>query len=298
MALLPWLTYLAKMFAAIGVSLGGIALAGLYTFQDSLIYPALLNDGHGHCATPAEHGMEYEDVSLTTADGETLQCYALKHDPTAPSYTNKTVVILLPNAGNIGHALPIVALFYNSFGHNVFIYSYRGYGRSTGRPLEAGLKTDARRVMDYLTMEDKQFLRSAVVLYGRLLGGAVAVYIAATMPGVVKALVLENTFLLIPKTVPHLFPWLRYFTHLVHQKWDSEQLVPQIAADMPVLLMSARQDEIVPPAHMDRIHALLRLTDKTMYRYEQLNHNDTVLQPMYWERVHKFIRDKVDPQGL
>lgn len=293
MALFAWLTYLAKMLAALGLSVGGLALAGLYTFQDSLIYPALMNDGHGHCATPADHGMDYEDVSLTTSDGETLQCYALKHDPAAPSYTNKTVVILLPNAGNIGHALPIVALFYSRFGLNVFIYSYRGYGRSSGRPLEAGLKTDARRVMEYLACEDKQFLQSALVLYGRLLGGAVAVYMAATMPAAVRGLVLENTFLLIPKTVPHLFPWLRYFTRLVRQKWDSERLVPQIPPDIPVLLMSARRDEIVPPAHMDRILALLRLTDKTMHRYEQLCHNDTVLQPMYWERIHAFLRDKV-----
>lgn len=297
MALLPWLTYLAKMFAAVGVSLGGLVLAGLYTFQDSLIYPALLNDGHGHCATPAELGMPYDNVSLTTPDGETLQCYALKHDPTSPSYTNKTVVILLPNAGNIGHALPFVSLFYNNFGYNVFIYSYRGYGKSSGRPLESGLKTDARTVLDYLA-DDKQFLQSALVLYGRLLGGAVAVYMAATAPSAVQALVLENTFLLIPKAVPHIFPWLRYFTRLVHQRWDSERLVPQLADDLPVLLMSARNDEIVPPQHMDRIYALLRSTDKTMYRYENSNHNDTVLQPMYWERLHAFIQDKVNPRGL
>lgn len=291
-------TYLAKMFAVLGTSLGGLALAGLYTFQRTLIYPSSMNDGRGYCATPDELDMPYEDLHLTTEDGETLHCYALKHDRNSPTYTNKTVLMLLPNAGNIGHALPIVAIFFRTFGYNVFIYLYRGYGRSTGTPLESGLKKDARRVMAHLTEEDAQFSDSLLVLYGRLLGGAVAVFIAATFPDAVQAIVLENTFLLIPKTVPHIFPALRYFTMFVHQRWESERLVPQIPADVPALLMSAREDEIVPPEHMDRIFELLPSQDKTMFRYEGASHNDTIAQPLYWERVHAFIRDKVNPVGL
>ena len=88
-----------------------LVLVGLYTYQSSLIYPASLNDGHGYCATPDEYDMPYELVNLKTEDGETLQCYLLKQDPQSASYSNKTVLILSPNAGNIGHALPIVSIF-------------------------------------------------------------------------------------------------------------------------------------------------------------------------------------------
>lgn len=285
------------MFAAVGVSLGSLALISLYAFQSLLVYPASMNDGHGYCATPDEHGMPYEEIFLETEDEVRLQCYVLKHNRSAPDYTNKTVIILSPNAGNIGHALPIVAMFYTTFGYNVFIYSYRGYGRSSGSPLEAGLKTDARRIMKYITSEDSQLLDSSIVLYGRLLGGAVLVYIASEMPSAVLAIILENTFLLIPKTVPHIFPALRYFTLLVHQIWNTESLIPTLPPRIPLLLLSGRRDEIVPPSHMDTIMELLRSTDKTMFRYENATHNDTVVQPQYWERVHAFIRDKVNPVG-
>ncbi|PVH15486.1 uncharacterized protein CXQ87_003328 [Candidozyma duobushaemuli] len=261
------LFYPVKMIALIGISISGAALMGLYTFQNSLIYPASMNDGHGYCARPEEFGMpDYEDLK-------------------SPDYTNKTVLILSPNAGNIGHALPIVSMFYKNFGYNVFIYSYRGYG-----------KLDAQAMMSYIA-KDEQLSESSLVLYGRSLGGAVAIYISSLMGASVQGLILENTFLSIPKTVPHIFPFLKYFTMFVHQKWESERLVPLIPANIPVLFQSARKDEIVPPSHMDRIYELSQSTDKTFYKYTHSQHNDTVVQPEYWERVHDFIKNKVNPVG-
>ncbi|KAM9902480.1 hypothetical protein OXX69_008307 [Metschnikowia pulcherrima] len=297
-SLLLRLVYPAKMLAIVGAVLGGSALFGLYAFQSSLIYPASLNDGHGYCATPAELAMpDYEELYLDTEDGVSLQCYVLRHDAASPSYTNKTVLILSPNAGNIGHALQIVAIFYKSFGYNVLIYSYRGYGKSSGKPSEAGLKLDAKRILDYVTKEDTQLSQSSLVLYGRSLGGAVAIYIAATYPSAVSGVILENTFLSIPKTVPHIFPMLRYFAVFVNQVWDSERLVPSIPESIPLLLLSARNDEIVPPEHMDRIHQLSRASLKSMIKFENSAHNDTVAQPAYWDKVHEFIRDYVNPAG-
>lgn len=291
------LLYPVKMLAVIGLSVLGAALLGLYTFQNLLIYPASMNDGHGYCARPEEFGMpDYEDLYLETEDGELLHCYCLKHDRKLPGYTNKTVLILSPNAGNIGHALPIVSMFYKNFGYNVFIYSYRGYGKSTGKPSETGLRLDAQAMMSYIA-KDEQLLDSSLILYGRSLGGAVAIYISSLMGASVQGLILENTFLSIPKTVPHIFPFLKYFTFFVHQKWELEKLVPLIPPSIPVLFHSARKDEIVPPSHMDRIYELSQSTDKTFFKYSNSQHNDTVVQQEYWERVHDFIKDKVNPVG-
>lgn len=282
-----------KVMAQIGISIGVAALLGLYSYQSKLIYPAAMNDGHGHCSTPDEYDMPYELVNLHTRDGVILQCFLLKQDPECVNYSGKTILILSPNAGNIGRSLPIVSIFYKQFGYNVFIYSYRGYGKSTGSPSEDGLKIDADRVVQYLTVEDEQYASSSLVLYGRSLGGAVAIYIAATMSEHVDGLILENTFLSIRKTVPHIFPLLKYVTKFVHQIWDLELLVPKIPANIPALLISARKDEIVPPAHMDKINSLLRSTNKTYELYETSAHNDTIVQPHYWDKVHTFIERAV-----
>lgn len=287
---------LVKVLAQVGISVGTLVLVGLYSFQSKLIYPSSLNDGRGKCSTPDDYGMNYEPISLKTEDGETLQCFLLKHDASLNGYTNKTVLILSPNAGNIGHALPIVSIFYEKFNYNVFIYSYRGYGKSTGSPTEKGLKLDAKAVMKYLS-EDKQYSESSIVLYGRSLGGAVAIYIAATFPEMIQAIVLENTFLSITKAVPHIFPFLRYFTSFVHQTWELEKLVPLIPSNIPVLLLSAQKDEIIPPDHMKQIFELSESNEKIMHKFENSSHNDTVIQPGYWELIQTFIQDKVNPIG-
>lgn len=291
------LFHLGKRMAQIGVAVGVLVVAALYKYQSSLIYPAGINDGRGACATPDEFGMPYELINLKTEDGETLQCYSLLQDKHDSSYTNKTVLILSPNAGNIGHALPIVSLFFKDFKYNVFIYSYRGYGKSSGSPSEVGLKIDAQTVMKYLSQENEQYRQSSLVLYGRSLGGAVAIYMAATMSSSVQGIILENTFLSIRKTIPHIFPFLKYVTRFVHQVWDLESLIPKIPADIPVLLMSARKDEIVPPSHMDQIKQLFNSNDLTFYAYNDSLHNDTVIQPQYWDRIHEFIQKKVNPVG-
>ncbi|EGW33693.1 uncharacterized protein SPAPADRAFT_134437 [Spathaspora passalidarum NRRL Y-27907] len=283
---------IAKSMAAIGITVAALALGGLYTYQSSIIYPSSMNGARAHVSTPDEYGMEYEAVKLTTPDGETLECFSLKQDITN-NYTNKTILILSPNAGNIGYALPIVQLLYARFRYNVFIYSYRGYGNSTGTPSEKGLKIDADCVMEYLK-SDKQYSSSKIVLYGRSLGGAVAIYIAEKYGDLVSGIILENTFLSIPKTVPHVFPLLKYFTLFVNQIWDSESLVPRINENIPVMLMSARQDEIVPPSHMDEIYKKLPSEIKIKWKYEQSTHNDTVVQDEYWERVEEFVNEKVN----
>ena len=286
------MSYMAQIVLSIGVSL----FVGLYSYQSSLIYPASLNDGHGYCATPDEYGMpDYELVNLKTEDGENLQCYLLKQNKESLSYNNKTILVLSPNAGNIGHALPIVSMFYSNFGYNVFIYSYRGYGKSTGKPSEKGLKLDAQRIMQYLTTEDEQYQQSSIILYGRSLGGAVGIYIASTMAPHIKGIILENTFLSIRKTVPHIFPMLKYLAVFIHQVWDLEKLVGTIPSNIPLLMLSARKDEIVPPDHMDRIFSLSKSDEKIMYKFENSLHNDTVIQPGYWEKIQDFVDNKVNP---
>jgi fermentation-respiration switch protein FrsA (DUF1100 family) len=40
--------------------------------------------------------------------------------------------------------------FFYDLGLNVFIFDYRGYGKSEGKPTEAGIYLDAQGAYDYL----------------------------------------------------------------------------------------------------------------------------------------------------
>lgn len=285
----------------IGAAITAVVATGLYLFQSSLIYPSNFPAGsRTHVDTPDTQGMpSYKDVTIDTPDGEKIKAFVLLHDEDDPNYAKKTVLLLCPNAGNMGHALPIVRLFYQQMGYNAVIFSYRGYGLSTGKPSEKGIKTDARALYNYLSTHP-QIKNTSLVLYGRSLGGAVAIYMAATFGSsegsIIKGLVLENTFLSIPKLIGYVLPFAAPFAKLCHQKWESYQLMPLINPEIPTMFLSGLKDEIVPPPHMKGLIELCPADVKVVEFFANGTHNDTIVQPEYWEKLVLFIRRYVKPE--
>ena len=74
--------------------------------------------------------------------------------------------------------LPSMHMLWSSLQSNIFMVSYRGYGRSDGEPDENGIKMDADAVIEHLAARDDIDVRRIIVL-GRSLGGAVGVHVAA-----------------------------------------------------------------------------------------------------------------------
>lgn len=288
-------TSLLKMFIATSASVTVASALLLYKYQLKLIYPAGLNDARSpdaHHPTPEEYGIPYQDLYLETTDGVKLHAFLCLQDAEdSINYQKKTVLILNPNAGNIGLAVPTVANFYQ-LGYNVLIYDYRGYGLSSGEASEVGLKKDADAVLEYIT-NHQQLKKTSLILYGRSLGGAVAIYIASKNYTCVKGVILENTFLSIRKTIPHIFPFLKYAVKLCHQLWDSEKDILKIDPNVKMLFLNAELDEVVPPLHMKTLYELSSKTAEHRYKkfvtFEGAHHNDTTLCPGYWDLVGDFI---------
>jgi hypothetical protein len=88
-------------------------------------------------ATPDELGLVYEDVYMITAGGVVVHGWYLPREEAVA-----TLYFLHGNAGNISHRLAMLERLHRG-GFNVFILHYRGYGRSEGRPSEAGTYQDA-----------------------------------------------------------------------------------------------------------------------------------------------------------
>lgn len=201
-----------------------------------------------------------------------------------------------PNAGNIGHTLPIAKILYHEFGYHVVTFSYRGYGLSTGTPSETGIKTDAVCVLRYLA--DHPVLGATkLVLYGRSLGGAVALYFA-TLPQAatrVSGIVLENTFLSIVKLIPEVVGLLRPLAFLCTQRWDSETTIRSVPPHVRLLFLSGARDELVPPAQHRRLFDLSRARHKYFKSFPDGAHNNTVVQPNYWLYFLGFAA-KCDPR--
>jgi len=81
-------------------------------------------------------------------------------------------------------------------GYNLFIFDYRGYGRSEGTPDIDGVHLDTEAALEALALELPRAKQDGIIVFGESLGGAIAVYTVAKSHYMdrVKALVLDSTF--------------------------------------------------------------------------------------------------------
>ncbi|AET37782.1 uncharacterized protein Ecym_2023 [Eremothecium cymbalariae DBVPG len=273
----------------VNMVLGGAALtvsvflAALYVYQNKLVYPSWAQGARQHVDTPDMYGLPYKEQRLVTKDGVEIRAFDIRK-----SGSKATFLVLAPNAGNIGYFLSVAEMLYKQFSVSVFMYSYRGYGYSQGSPSEQGLKLDADCVMEFMSHDDF-YSAQKIVLYGRSLGGANAIYIARKYGSLCDAMILENTFLSIRKVIPYVFPYLKYFSFMCHEVWNSEAEMPLVYEDLPVLFLSGLKDEIVPPDHMQKLYDLCRSRTKGFFTFPLGYHNDTIVQSGYWDIVHDFL---------
>ncbi|KAF9426980.1 hypothetical protein BGZ94_005704 [Podila epigama] len=280
-----YLTY--SLAAAVVAILSGGAL--LYHYQCEIIYPANFPEGsRKHVAKPSHYGLPYEDLTLVTPDKVKIRAYLIRHRDDTVARQSPTIFYLHANAGNMGHRLSIADVFHKQFGCNVFMLSYRGYGLSEGSPSEKGLRTDAQTALDYIK-EHPVISDTKLVAYGQSIGGAVSIDIVARNEEKFSGLIVENTFLSLPKVIPHVLPMISKVAFLCHQIWNSESMIQQITR-LPVLFLSGRKDELVPPAHMEQLRQLTSTTGKVVWKeFADGTHNDTCLKPGYFEAIKEFL---------
>ena len=182
---------------------------------------------------PAALGLPFEDVSLVSADNVRLHgWYIPAQDARA------TLLFFHGNAGNISHRLNSIQIF-QELGLSVFILSYRGYGLSAGRPSINGVNLDALAAWHWLT-EERKIPTCQIVVFGRSLGGAVAMELMRSVtPG---ALILESTFSSLADMAP--FP-ARIAPLLIGGNfWNSVETA--VSLTIPTLIIHSQRDEVVP----------------------------------------------------
>lgn len=267
----------------VGLMAASLAVV-IYKVQFMLIYPSSFPEGsRTEVDTPDTYGMSYTEDKLLTPDGEYIRIYTIP----SKARSNTTVVFLGPNAGNMGYYLPMAAKVHE-MGYNVVTLSYRGYGKSTGSPSEKGLKIDVSTCLRHIT--DNQPDQN-IVLYGRSLGGAVAIYAATSLPFVnVHAVILENTFTSVPDVVPSVIPFVsaKVAYYAVTQKWESYKLIPKVKC--PILFQAGGSDELIPPKMFRSLYDLCESPHKEYNLYPKGYHNDTVIQRGYWADFEAFLK--------
>jgi uncharacterized protein len=181
------------------------------------------------------------------------------------------------NGGNIaGRADVLLALA--ARGLNVLAYDYRGYGRSAGRPHEAGVYLDAQAAYD---SERRRGVPAArIICFGESLGGAVSIYLASTRSCAGVAVV--STFTSLRDVARHHFGPLSF---LVGNQLDGLGHIRDLR--VPIFVAHGDRDEIVPFELGERLFAAAN-QPKRFFRASEAHHNDVFATPGLIDAVAEF----------
>jgi uncharacterized protein len=231
-------------------------------------------------ATGAELGRPFEDVGFKAKDGVQLNGWFFPGN-TNSSRASIAVLLCHGNAGNIGHRLDMCKALLES-GVSVFVFDYRGYGRSRGRPSEEGTYLDAQGAYQWL--QQKGFAPTNIIAYGESLGGGVAAELA--MRETLGGLVLQSTFCSVPDIGAELFPWLpvRLMSTI---KYETCKKLPRLR--IPVLVMHSRVDGLIGFHHAQKNFALAN--EPKLFWELTADHNDPVSDSKHFtEGINKFLQ--------
>jgi hypothetical protein len=238
--------------------LGASMILGLEKF--ALFFPE-----RSLSATPQAEGLAYEDVWFPASDGVVLHGWLVP----APG-ARVTLLWFHGNAGNIGDRVPNIVFLHRRLRANVFIFDYRGYGRSQGSHFdlsEEATYRDGEGALAYLgTRADLG--RTQIVYFGRSLGAAIAVEMARRQPP--AALILESPFTTLKDIARVHYPFLPL--SFLRTKYESLRKIREIR--VPLLILHGDRDEVVPLEHARRLHAVAN-EPKHLYVIRGAHHNDT-----------------------
>lgn len=249
---------------------------------DGLVDRLIFQPTLGVDVEPAALGIVAEELQLRAEDGVRLHAFRLP----APGAT-RALLFLHGNAGNASHRLPNAAEL-AALGAEVLLLEYRGYGRSEGSPSEPGVYADARAGLAHL-VHARGFPEPRIVLFGRSLGGAVAVDLAADRA--LAGVILESTFSSAADVARTIAgppaAWL------ARGRFASEAKIERVRS--PLLFFHGDRDRIVPLALGQRLFARAP-APKAFETIRGAGHNDTTVVGgrAYFERIHRFL-DEVAP---
>lgn len=262
-----------------------VLLVFLVTASFYFFYPKIENffifyPHRSFTTVPADWGLSHEEVSFVAGDGTRLHGWFFPLHGDAP-----TILFSHGNAGNISDRLDNIKRLLDH-GLQVFIYDYRGYGKSGGKPSEAGIYLDGLAAYDYLVRQ-KKIPPDRIIPFGRSLGAAVAVEISTKRD--VRSLIIESAFTSTRDMAKCMFLF-QLLSPFLSPNYDNLKKIAGIT--VPKLIIHGENDELVPFSMGKTLYDAAG-APKYFFPIERAGHNDTyfVGGKRYFEVFAGFARN-------
>ena len=219
------------MFSYIIISLTFLYLLAccfFYFFQGKLLFK--------RTKLPTNYRYHYEwpfkELNWQTEDGNLVNGILFEHE------SPKAILLFLHgNSGHMGRSGNYYARV-REYPISVLLYDYRGYGKSTGKPIQKNLYSDVLLVYDWIK---ESFPNIPIFVHGLSLGSHIATYLASRRK--IEYLILETPFLNISHIARYKYP---YFPTglLLRFRLDSSIYLKNI--ECPICVLHGDCDKTVP----------------------------------------------------
>ena len=250
----------------------------IMTFLETwLVYPIPPNEHRNW----KQAGQQYDEVWFAAEDGTKIYGWFASHPD-----SHRAVLYCHGNGEDVSDNSILLEDFRRELHASVFIFDYRGYGRSEGHPTESGCIADGLAAQRWLA--NRMGLKTGdVIVMGRSLGGGVAVAIAAKQGA--RALALDSTFSRMTDAAAYHYPWLPVRL-LMRNRYDSMVRIREYTG--PVFQSHGSADSIVPIEFARRLFAAIPSETKEFREFPGRDHNDP-LPNNYLREVNAFL-DRVE----
>jgi alpha-beta hydrolase superfamily lysophospholipase len=191
-----------------------------------------------------------QDVYFKSSDNTQLHGWLF-----SPPDSKGLILVLHGNAENLSTHVNSV-LWLVKEGYSVFIFDYRGYGRSEGKPDIAPVHRDADAALKFALTLSEANNRKIVVL-GQSVGGAIAVYTVAHSPEKdrIAALIIDSAFSSYRKIAREklggfflTWPFQYPLSFLVSDSYSPVRCLKEVSP-VSLLILHGENDPVVPIHH-------------------------------------------------
>ncbi len=242
---------------------------------------------------PEKFKIDYKDIKFVSKDGVVLHGWLLKRE-TKFKESKGLILYFHGNAENLSsHYLSLAWAV--KYGYDVFIFDYRGYGRSEGKPTHKGIHYDAISAIKQAHILRNEIAAKKLIVYAQSIGGVIAAR-AITLEGLqdnVDLLVLDSTFTSFKrianqkmKDIWIFWPFLP-LTYFMSDEYASEDYIEKIK--VPTLVIHGDKDQVVPFKNGENLYKRIQVK-KEFWKIPDGEHTDIFAGPQHGMKYqNKFI---------
>jgi predicted alpha/beta-fold hydrolase len=192
---------------------------------------------------------------------------------------NENVPLIIYFGGNSDDATRILLHVKSLKSFDIVAFNYRGFVKSTGKPSQTALFSDALKIYDKYGKNRK------VILVGRSLGTGVATYLASKRD--IKGLILITPYDSIASIGQKMYPFLPVKLLSKH-KFESVKYMLDVKA--PVGLIEVENDETIAKYHFDKLKE--KVQNLALHvELKNTTHGDVLNHPDFEKTIKQMIKD-------